>query len=128
MNKVICIGYVFDDVKYKEVSPQFTVVDFKVSTSESYKDKKTNEYVKKYEMINCKAYNFKADLISKVVKKSQQISIEGKLKTDSYEKDGVKKYKTYVEVDTFNVLSGLEKKSNNTYKETVQQNDELPFF
>ena len=74
-----------------------------LATNESYKvDGKKVEAVQWHNAI---AWNAQADLIEKYVEKGQEIAIEGKLVTRSYEtKEGEKRTKTEVQISDILLL------------------------
>ena len=67
------------------------------------------------------------------VTQGQQIYIEGKLKTEKYEKDGVTKYSTKVIAETMKMLGSKsdkpkqEKTSNTNEKEVNPFGEDCPF-
>ena len=76
------------------------VTSFSLATNRTYKDK---EGAKKEEteFINAVAFGKQAETIAQWVRKGQILYIDGRLKTQSWEKDGVKHYKTEVVVESF---------------------------
>lgn len=111
MNRAILVGKIVRDPEYKNVTKSFTVLQFTVNTYESYKDKNTNETKYKNEYTTCKLKNKAADVFKDILRDKQQVSIEGSIKTESWEdaKSGLKKFQTVVDVEKINVLSGYEK-------------------
>jgi single-strand DNA-binding protein len=53
------------------------------------------------EFINCTAFGKTAETIATYVVKGQEILVEGRIKTDTWEKDGIKKYSTKIIVESF---------------------------
>ena len=48
------------------------------------------------DFINCEAWGTVADLLEKYCSKGSKIGVSGKIRNESYEKDGKKVYKTYI--------------------------------
>jgi len=98
MNHATISGFLGKDVEIKNVSDKFKVCNFSVPYTEKYKNAQ-GEKSETTHWINCKAINQTAEFISKYFKKGDGIEIEGKLKVDTWEKDGVKHSSTYIMVD-----------------------------
>lgn len=94
LNKAQLIGNVGQDPEVKEVNGN-KVASFSLATTERYKDK-SGEVKTLTEWHNVSIWGKLAEIVEKYVKKGSKLYIEGKIKTDSYEKDGVKKYTTRI--------------------------------
>lgn len=68
----------------------------------------------KYQKISVKAFGKDADALSKETK-GAEVNIEGKIQTDTYEKNGEKRYFTYILI------------RNYAEEEQTQNDDGLPF-
>lgn len=133
LNKVILIGRVGKDPEFRNLDNNLTVVNFTIATSESFKNKQ-GEKITNTEWHNLQAWGSLATIIEKYVKKGQLIYIEGKIKTDSWEKDNVKHYKTVISVNELKMLSGAPtekptENGGNTSKDDFapEPTDDLPF-
>lgn len=58
------------------------------------------------EWIPCTAFGKLAEICSQYLKKGSQVFVQGRFKTDEYEKDGVKRYSTKIMLDTMQMLGG----------------------
>lgn len=105
VNKVIILGRLGKDPESRNVNSN-TVANFSVATSESYKDKTTGEKKETTEWHNCVAWGSLGDIAAKYLHKGDQVYIEGKLKTRSWEKDGVTRYVTEILVNNISLLGG----------------------
>ncbi len=124
VNKFIGIGRLTRDPESKEISNDFKVANFSIAISEKWKDKQTVEPKEATEFINCQASNKVAEIAEKYIKKGDLIYVEGKFKTRSWEKDGAKKYATYIQVETIQMLGGKKdsEESAPTYESEVKSN------
>jgi len=104
VNKSILVGRVGQDPESKQLETGM-VVNFSLATSEKWKNK-AGEKQESTEWHNCKAFGSLADIIHTYVKKGDLIYIEGKIKTRSWEADGVKKYTTDIVCHTMQMLGG----------------------
>ena len=100
-NRVQLIGNLGNDPEVKELGNDRTLVKFSMATSESYKDSKGN-IVKDTQWHNITAWGSTAKNMAKLLKKGQQIAVEGKLSNNNYEdKNGIKRYVTEIIVSEF---------------------------
>lgn len=127
LNKVQIIGNLGRDPEIKTIPSGQKVASFSLACSEKYT--KDGQKVEKTEWINCKAWGKLAEIIEKYVKKGNQIYVEGKLETQTFEKDGVKRYKTEIVVNNMLMLGGKNEGSNdapNEYSQPSQNYNPMP--
>lgn len=87
LNKMIIQGNFIATPELKQTQSGKSVISFRLAWSETYKETKTELY------INCVAWGYTAEFISKYFVKGSQIIIEGRLISRSYEDEtGNKKY------------------------------------
>lgn len=127
-NKVLLTGHLGKDPEIKQTPHGIKFANFTIATNDSYKDKDGNKK-EVTDWHNLQFYGPIVDVISKYVKKGSKISIEGKLKNRSWEKDGVKQYTTYVQctellMHSSNSQNGEQESKPNKSEE--EEND-LPF-
>src|SRR5436190_23608091 len=92
INKVILVGNLGKDPEVKTLESGRKVATFTLATTESYKDK-NGEKVDSTEWHNIAFWGPVADVIEKYLKKGNQIYMEGKIRSRSYEdKEKVKRY------------------------------------
>lgn len=137
MNKVILIGNITKELELRKTQTNKSVVEFSIAINEGYGDNKTTEYV------NITCWEKLAERIVQYCRKGHKIGVEGRIKTDSYEKQGQKVYRTYV---LANNIEFLQPKESTTIEQTsltgtdkdvlgyrqdnsvVVEPDELPFY
>lgn len=105
VNKVILVGRLGKDPDVRAVG-ESSVANFSLATTESYKDRKTGEKKEITEWSNIVLWGGLAGIASKYLHKGDLVYIEGKLRTRSWEKDGVTRYMTEVIGDNMTMLSG----------------------
>ena len=114
------------DVEYGTTNSGVSYANFSVAWNEKYNENEQQLFM------NCKAWRGTADLLNKYFKKGDELVIEGKLITETYEKDGQNKSSTRMVVDRVHFTYG---KKNNDGQDQEQEltpvNDEtadnLPF-
>ena len=105
VNKVILVGRLGKDPEVRNLDNGATVANFTVATSESYKDKTTGEKKEITEWHNIVLWRGLAEISQKYLHKGDMVYIEGKLRTRSWEKEGVTRYTTEVIADNMTMLS-----------------------
>lgn len=114
------------DVEYGTTNSGVSYANFSVAWNEKYNENEQQLFM------NCRAWRGTADLLNKYFKKGDELVIEGKLITETYEKDGQNKSSTRMVVDRVHFTYG---KKNNDGQDQEQEltpvNDEtadnLPF-
>lgn len=118
MNLVILRGNLARDPEMRKVNTggkETTVVNFTVATSREYV-KSNGEKDKVTSFINCEAWDTGAEIIKDSFSKGDLVMVEGSLRNDSWEKDGVKHSSFKVRVNNFSKLTKLSR-----YRNTNQQ-------
>ena len=104
VNKVILVGRVGKDPEVKNLTSGNIVANFSLATSETFKDKNTGEKKETTEWHNLVLWGKTAELAGKYVHKGDQLYVEGKITTMSWEKDGIKRYTTEIVVNSMQFL------------------------
>jgi single-strand DNA-binding protein len=104
VNKVQIIGTLGRDPEMKFLPNGNAVVTVSVATDESYNDKNSGQKVERTEWHRMTAFGKLAEIIGQYLKKGSKAYFEGKLKTNEYEKDGIKRYSTEIVVNDMMML------------------------
>jgi len=114
LNKVMLIGNLGNDPDIRSMQNGGKVCNLSIATSESWKDKNTNERKEKTEWHRVVVFQEGLiGVIEKYLKKGSKVFIEGQLETRSWEQDGVKKYTTEIVLKAFNgTMTMLDGKDN----------------
>ena len=110
VNKAIIIGSVGKDPEVRATASGDCIVNLSVATSESWKDKQGNKQ-ESTEWHRVSAFGKLAEIIRDYVVKGSKVYIEGKIKTRSYDKDGVKVYVTEIVANELQMLDSKCEKS-----------------
>lgn len=104
-NKVQLIGFIGEDPKITVLDSGKKVANLSIATTDKYNNS-NGDKVESTEWHQLRAWNGKAEIVEKFVKKGSQIAIEGKLTTRTYEdKEGKKRYTTEVLVSEILLLN-----------------------
>jgi single-strand DNA-binding protein len=104
INKVILVGNCGKDPETRYMPSGGAVTNISVATSESWKDKQTGETKENTEWHNVVFFNRLGEIAGEYLKKGSQVYIEGRLKTEKYEKDGVTRYSTKIIANEMQML------------------------
>ena len=104
VNKVILVGRLGKDPEVRNLENGATVANFTMATTETYKDKTTGERKEITEWHNVVLWRGLAEISQKYLHKGDLVYIEGKLRTRSWEKEGVTRYTTEVIADNMTML------------------------
>ena len=104
INKVILVGNLGRDPEVRTLEGGAKVARFTLATSEVYKDRATGEKKENTEWHTVVCWRNLADIAEKYLSKGRQVYVEGRLRTRSWDDNGVKRYSTEVVADTFQML------------------------
>ena len=100
LNKVLLYGNLTRDPELKALPSGQQVASFGLATNRSFKNKEGAQQ-EQTEFHNIVAFGRTAEVMGQYLKKGRPIYIEGRIQTRSWDKDGVKQYRTEIVVDTF---------------------------
>lgn len=121
MNITLLRGNLTRDPELRRIdtgNKSVSVVNFTVAVSREY-TKASGEKDKITTFVNCEAWDSGADIIADSFKKGDLVMVEGSLRNDSWEKDGVKHSTLRVRVNNFSKITKLSKNKSNSENETV---------
>ncbi len=105
INKVILVGNVGKDPEVRHLDNDVSVANFPLATSErGYKTRDGQEVPERTEWHNIVAWRGLAKVAESYIRKGTQLYVEGKIRTRSYEKDGVQKWTTEIYADNIQML------------------------
>jgi len=121
MNITLLKGNLARDPEVRSVGSsgkQTSVVNFTVAVSREY-TKANGEKDKITTFVQCEAWDTGAEVIGESFKKGDLVMIEGSLRNDSWEKDGVKHNTLKVRVNNFSKITKLSKNNKTSKEESV---------
>jgi len=134
-NKVILQGNLTKDNELKFLPSGTAVVTNTVAVTEKYKTK--DGQMKEENFFGDFVIFRGAETFSQYTHKGSKVLIEGKLSTDTWEKDGKMNYKTKIKVDSFVFLDNKPQQPQQGYQAQQQpkvsdikigyQDEEVPF-
>jgi single-strand DNA-binding protein len=109
MNITILKGNLARDPELREVQTNGKstfVVNFTIAVSREY-TKASGEKDKITTFVPCEAWDSGAEMIGRSLKKGDPVMVEGSLRNDSWEKDGVKHNSLKIRVNNFSKITKL---------------------
>lgn len=97
VNKVFILGNSGQEPQVKVFDNGDQITTFSIATSDQWTDK-NGEKKESTEWFTCVAYRQLAKIAADFIRKGSKVFVEGRIKTRSWEKEGVKQYRTEVEV------------------------------
>ena len=105
VNKVILIGNLGADPEVRQVSSDAKVANFRIATSETYKDRQTGERREQTEWHSIVAWRGLAEITERYLRKGSKVYVEGKLRTRQWQdKEGNTRYTTEVHAEEMTML------------------------
>lgn len=112
MNVVILKGNLAQDPEIRVINSGTKVANFTVAVSRFFK-KRDGTKDKETIFVPCEAWDTGAETIGKYFAKGDPVLIEGSMKMDSWEKDGVKHSRMKIRVSNFEKLNKSTREYNN---------------
>ena len=113
INKVILVGHLGKDPEVRTTETGIKVANFTLATTEVYKDK-NGERKEITEWHNIVCWRNWAEIAEKYLTKGKLIYLEGKIRTRSWEDNGMKRYITEIFVDIFTMLGARTETGSST--------------
>lgn len=126
LNQCQFIGRLGADPETRYSAGGDAICSLRIAVGWKGKDKEGTEW------IPCTAFGKLAEICGQYLKKGSQVFVQGKFKTDEYEKDGVKRYSTKITIDTMQMLgsapSGGQRQQQEDDQPAPPKNKPKPSF
>ncbi len=124
LNKAMIFGNLTRDPELKSLPSGMQVCSFSIATNRTYKDRE-GKRVESTDYHNIVVFGVQAENSAKYLRKGASAYVEGRLQTQSWEKDGNKQYRTEIVADRvqFGPRTGGTEGTNNSapQKESGEQ-------
>lgn len=136
LNKVMLIGHLGADPEIRYMPNGKAVVNLRLATSESWKDKQTGDKQERTEWHSVVAYDKLAEIIGEWLRKGSPVYIEGKLQTRKWQdKNGNDCWTTEIIAQQMQMLGGKQQqgrrhspeRSSNPDPDVGEFDDAIPF-
>lgn len=115
MNKVILMGRLVKDPEIKQTQSGVAVARFSIAVNREFKNQQ-GEY--EADFIDCEAWRGTAEFVGRYFSKGSMIAVEGSMRNNNYEKDGIKHYGIKVVIDHAHFCGG--KNENGSGQQNTQ--------
>lgn len=119
INRVFLVGNLCKDPEFRQGKGD-GVLKLRLATGESYKDR-DGAWKQRTEYHNVTVFGKRGEALSRFLTNGAQVTIEGSLRTSSYDKDGEKRYTT--EVIASNVILPSGKSRSNDAEQADPADD-----
>jgi single-strand DNA-binding protein len=103
-NRVILLGNLTRDVELKYTATGLAVTEIGLAVNERRKNQQTGEWTEEPVFVDITLWGRTAEIASEYLSKGSPVLIEGRLKYDTWEKDGQKRSKLRVVGETMQLL------------------------
>ena len=104
LNKVLLIGRLTRDPETRTTPGGATVTTLGLAVNRTYTRRDSGEKVEETCFVDVEAWGRTGETIARYMKRGRQIFIEGRLKFDSWERDGQRRSKLSVVCETFQFI------------------------
>ncbi|MEZ4211179.1 MAG: single-stranded DNA-binding protein [Candidatus Paceibacterota bacterium] len=125
LNKVMLIGNLTRDPEMKSLPTGMKVTNFSVATNRVWKDKDGSKK-ESTEYHNVVVFGRQAETVAQYMKKGNNLMIEGRLQTRSWESDGKKNYRTEIIADNVQFGSRSSSDSGSSSASSKNNSEEAP--
>lgn len=122
INKVMLYGNLTRDPEIKALPNGTSVANFSIATNRKWKDKDGNQQ-EEVEFHNIVVFGNQANAIGQYMRKGSAMFVEGRLRTRTWEKDGVKRYATEIVAESTQFGPKSATTGNNVDQTTNDTND-----
>ncbi len=95
LNKVIIMGNLGADPELRVLPGGLSILKMRIATSERWQDKEKN-WQERTEWHRVTVFGPRAEHLAKFLRKGMVVTVDGQIRTSTYEKEGQKRYSTEV--------------------------------
>ena len=110
-NRVILLGNLVRDIELRYTNSRMAVCQNAIAVNDRRKNA-SGEWIDETSFVDVTFFGRTAEIVSEYLSKGSPIFVEGRLKQDTWEKDGQKRSKLYVIVDRMQLLGGRSEGKN----------------
>ncbi len=124
-NKVILIGNLTKDPDLRYTAGGMPVMTARIASNHKYKQ--GDQYIEDNLFINAVIFGKRAESVKKYLSKGSTILVEGRLKENKWEQDGVQKSRIEILASDIKFLSRKAEPDNKATENSVEIEEEEPF-
>ena len=108
INRVFITGNLTRDPEMRQTNGGMPIMGFGMAVNERRKNQQTGEWEDYPNYVDCTMFGERAAKVSQYLAKGSKVSVDGRLRYSSWEKDGQKRSKLEVVVDNIEFMSRSE--------------------
>jgi len=121
VNKAILIGNLGDEPIIRHTTNNSAVATVSLATSETWKDKLSNEKQERTEWHRIVFFNRLAEIVGEYLHKGSKIYVEGTIRTRKWQdKTGIDRYTTEIVANEMHILDSRSNKSASSIPEPIE--------
>ena len=122
-NQVILLGNLTRDIELRHTPKGTAVAQFGMAINRSWKGEDGQKH-EEVTFVDCNAFGRQAETLQKHVRKGDPLFVQGRLRREEWEKDGVKKSATRIVVEEFQFIG---RRGTEAKPESAAGTDEPPY-
>ena len=126
INKVIITGNLTRDASLNALPSGTPVCEFGVAVNERRKNRQTDEWEDVPVFVDCNMFGTRAEKVAQYLVKGLKVTVEGKLRYSSWEKDGQKRSKLEVIAEELEFMSRQD--SGQPQQQAQQRNQDPDLY
>lgn len=124
LNIVALVGRLTKNVELKYTSGGMAIAN--ISLAINKRQKVNNEWQEKASFFDCTYFGKSAEAVCQYLTKGKQVSIQGSLDQQSWEKDGQKRSKVVIIVNSLSLLGSKQGSQGQNYNNAPRQQNRQP--
>jgi len=120
LNRATLIGNIGKDPELRRTPQGTSVCTIRLATTENYKNKR-GEWQEITDWHSVVLWDRLAEIASQLLRKSDRIFVEGKIRTRTFDKDGIKKHFTEIIAQNMIILERKNKEFNPHVEEALNE-------
>lgn len=108
INRVAVTGHLTRDPELRQTAGGMSVLSFGIAVNDRRKNSQTGEWDDYPNFLDCTLFGARADGVSQYIHKGSKVAIDGKLRWTQWEKDGVKRSRVEIVVDSLDFMTAKQ--------------------
>ncbi len=127
INRATISGNLTRDGELRSTASGMPVLSFSVAVNDRRKNNQTGEWEDVPNFIDCTMFGSRAQGLSQYLTKGTKVAVEGKLRWSQWERDGQKRSKIEIIVDSLDFMSSREGGAGMAAAESSMSEEDIPF-
>ena len=125
INTVVLTGRITKDPELKYTSGGTAIMSFSLAVN--YSKKQGEQWVDEVSFFDCNYFGKAAESVKQYMTKGQMVAIEGELRQERWEKDGLARSKVVINVANLRLVGGQKAENSTPVYNAYNPNDDIKF-